>query len=765
MKVSTRAALVSAVEMLESRRLFAVTVETPFADVAVRPNASNSSIALGGVFKTTNLDSVTGTVVRFPVEAGSGASKLSGSINIELFTQTPLTSQNFLNYVNSGRYNEVFFHRSVKDFVIQTGGFKAPDGTAIATDPKLQNEFSLSPRNTAGKVNTRGTIAMAKLGGDPNSATSQWFINLNDNSSNLDNQNGGFTTFGRVFSGGMALADQIAALQVVNAGGTFSDLPVASYTSGQIQGSNLVVFKNPAVVAAPKTNFTYSVTSSDGAVVAATVDGGNLVLDYGTKVGASTITVSATDLTGATVTDTFSVTVASPALGVSFNGANLTAGQAATVDVGQAFVGQAATRQLLFRNTGTGPISITGVNLPAGFNLVGTAPTNIAAGQQVLLEFSVDTATSGVKEGTISIATDAVNAVNGVFAFSARSEVGSGVTLGTGGSKSIVFTDGDGTRATFSLRGTGAARFEFSGDGLAVNTVKGVSTIAGTNLNVVNIGMSGGGASTVLSVALRGGNRLINVGTVSSETVIRSLAFKGVNVTESLSLPVGVGDLTVSGINTATVNLSQTAPTSSVRSLLLGDVTGSTINVAGAVRTITAGVVSDTAFVVGGTVSALNATSISGSTFSAGAVSAIAVRGAVSGTELTAGGIVARASVGAFTSSSLRVGVVPGVPTPDSVSDYATPSAISQFTITSRVADSFSNSTLIASNLGRLRLGQLTSAGGQSRIIGVTAQDISGTGELRRPFSVKRVSATTDVDSLLTAAGIPTTRLDVDMLA
>jgi cyclophilin family peptidyl-prolyl cis-trans isomerase len=77
----------------------------------------------------------------------------------------------------------------------------------MPTDPKILNE----PNHT----NIRGTIAMAKLGGDPNSATNQWFFNLADNSGGspaLDTQNGGFTVFGRVIGDGMSVIDSITGL-------------------------------------------------------------------------------------------------------------------------------------------------------------------------------------------------------------------------------------------------------------------------------------------------------------------------------------------------------------------------------------------------------------------------------------------------------------------------------------------------------------------------------------------------------------------------
>ena len=126
-----------------------------------------------------------------------------GSVVIELFdTAAPKTVENFLNYVNAGDYDGTFIHRSDPGFVLQMGGyifdpaqgdFFAEGTSHIPTDPPVINEFGMS--------NVRGTIAMAKLGGDPNSATSEFFFNLADNSENLDNQNGGFTVFAQVISG------------------------------------------------------------------------------------------------------------------------------------------------------------------------------------------------------------------------------------------------------------------------------------------------------------------------------------------------------------------------------------------------------------------------------------------------------------------------------------------------------------------------------------------------------------------------------------
>ena len=161
-----------------------------------------------------------------------------GSIDIQLYDdQAPKTVANFLRYAGRGFYSthvsggvsaNGFIYRSVRGFVIQSGSWTyANFGGLVGTyysqnpmDPPIQNEFSLS--------NVIGTIAMAKLPGDPNSATSDWFINLADNGGSpntnppgLDYQNGGFTVFGNVIDNasdpGMAVVNAIGNLPILNA--------------------------------------------------------------------------------------------------------------------------------------------------------------------------------------------------------------------------------------------------------------------------------------------------------------------------------------------------------------------------------------------------------------------------------------------------------------------------------------------------------------------------------------------------------------------
>ena len=115
--------------------------------------------------------------------------------------------------------------------------------TPVMTFPPIQNEPGIS--------NKKGTVAMAKIAGDPNSATSQWFVNLANNGgppANLDTQNGGFTVFGHVTGDGMTTVNAIAAVPIFNFGSPFESLPLRNYTaSNPIKVANLVSINSIAL--------------------------------------------------------------------------------------------------------------------------------------------------------------------------------------------------------------------------------------------------------------------------------------------------------------------------------------------------------------------------------------------------------------------------------------------------------------------------------------------------------------------------------------
>ena len=153
-----------------------------------------------------------------------------GNIQVNLYDEsTPETVENFLSYVEAQAYDGTFIHRSVPEFILQGGGFfydeEAETFDRIETSDPVINEPVWS--------NRQGTIAMAKVGSDPNSATSQWFFNLDDNHENLDVQNSGFTVFGEVISG-MSVIEDIAELPRFTMGKVFDNLPLRNYGEEEI---------------------------------------------------------------------------------------------------------------------------------------------------------------------------------------------------------------------------------------------------------------------------------------------------------------------------------------------------------------------------------------------------------------------------------------------------------------------------------------------------------------------------------------------------
>lgn len=141
-----------------------------------------------------------------------------GDITIEVFEdEAPKSAANFLQYVRDGFYDGTIFHRVIPGFVIQGGGFDESYKQKKTRDP-ITNEAD------NGLKNDRGTLSMARTS-DPNSATSQFFVNLSDNAPlNPSRGNAGYAVFGKV-TDGMDVVDNIAAKPTGSAGPFRQDAP------------------------------------------------------------------------------------------------------------------------------------------------------------------------------------------------------------------------------------------------------------------------------------------------------------------------------------------------------------------------------------------------------------------------------------------------------------------------------------------------------------------------------------------------------------
>ena len=302
--------------------------------------------------------------------------------------RTPITVTNFLGYVGRGDYTDMFVHRLVPGFVIQGGGFTvindnsgSPAVGNVPTQPPIQNEFGVS--------NTLGTISMAKFGGDPDSATSQWFISTGANSDNLDFQNEGFTVFGRVSRASFPAAlelDQLAEFSIFNLGGVFSSTPLVNGTTNPtFTAERFYRFQSVAEVPLPSgqaaTNDTLTF-DLEGDVndeyLEVVVENGELVLnallsDVG---GKKEVVIKATDAVGNEVVDTFEVQVEVDY--ETWRNLFFPAGDAAN----DAISGPSADPD----GDGVTNLTLFGQGLPAGETVTVKAPTIVSAGNNIILE-------------------------------------------------------------------------------------------------------------------------------------------------------------------------------------------------------------------------------------------------------------------------------------------------------------------------------------------------------------------------------------------
>jgi cyclophilin family peptidyl-prolyl cis-trans isomerase len=258
-----------------------------------------------------------------------------GNIDMMLYPSlAPQGVANFLAYVNAGDYNGMAFHRLIAGFILQGGSIRA-----IAAPRSFESiSKRTSPTNEPGISNLRGTIASAKIGsrnssfsngagtvdrddsfgylGSPDSATSDFFFNLGNNAANLDNQNSGFTAFGRVTTSGMAVVDAISAVPIGSytsdksliVDGTlvpFTSIPMNAATAPANMDVNQTVRVLSASVISP---FAYSVNDVSANIATVVIQDGQIKIT-GLAAGTRNVILSARDLDGNTTAQNFTITV------------------------------------------------------------------------------------------------------------------------------------------------------------------------------------------------------------------------------------------------------------------------------------------------------------------------------------------------------------------------------------------------------------------------------------------------------------------------
>ncbi len=288
--------------------LLSAVLTQAIPDMYIPASGGTASIDLSQYFDD---DEINGTVVNFDT--------VFGDFQVELFdSDTPATVQNFLGYVDDGTYDGSIIHRnalSVDDtpFVVQGGGFRyeAPSSYVdiVNNPPTVLDEPGIS--------NTRGTIAMARpsmlnpntIDPDdtmpvPDSATTEWFINMDNNSFLDTSASTGFTAFGRVLGDGMDVVDQIAATPIWDASSlnsAFGSLPLRDFTNDHFPNNDDLVVINSITRGGPELTYSFVSSSSPTTLLATVNDGVLTIFTVGNSVpGDVTIKVEAEDQNGNT---------------------------------------------------------------------------------------------------------------------------------------------------------------------------------------------------------------------------------------------------------------------------------------------------------------------------------------------------------------------------------------------------------------------------------------------------------------------------------
>ncbi|MEN9841336.1 MAG: hypothetical protein RL376_1136 [Verrucomicrobiota bacterium] len=280
-----------------------VVTTTP-AELNLAVGTSAHALDLTTVF---GVPGVTGQIAQFDT--------ILGKFNVELLAAAaPLHVANFLSYVTAGSYAGTFFHRvayfednPAGPSILQGGGYYTSSGLpAVTKSPAINLEYNLP--------NARGTLAAARTS-SPNSATSEWFFNTRDNSTILGplNDGYGYSVFARVIGTGMDLVDSFANQPLYNVGFGAVITPIIPY-AGQLYFCT--IFNITVIPLFPASDgqtavIAFTVSSSLPSVATATLINGSTLSVTPLALGATTLTLTATDTNGNTAQTTFSVNVAS----------------------------------------------------------------------------------------------------------------------------------------------------------------------------------------------------------------------------------------------------------------------------------------------------------------------------------------------------------------------------------------------------------------------------------------------------------------------
>ncbi|NQT86591.1 peptidylprolyl isomerase, partial [bacterium] len=481
----------------------------PIPDVAVDMNDPDAVVALGPHFDDPDYDG-THTFVDLDTALGH--------IYLELADgDTPLNVANFLNYVNDGDFDNTVFNRLEQGFALHGGSYGA--WSPIPTDSPVVDEPGIS--------NTRGTIGMNHNdAGDADSATTSWYINLDDNSAYLDAYQGGLTVFGRVILNGMDVVDAWSVVPTRDFGGIWDQLPLLDYTEQDFADNAPILDENiPFLHSANVVNeLSFTAVSSDPSLVVPTVVGGALTLDFvGQAYGTATITVQARDLVGTITETTFTVSVKGAPLPTQDEA---TTAKDTPVDVD--VLANDAPRVT--------PIDPTTVVVTDG-------PANGAVDVDPVTGVVTYTPNAGfVGRDTFTYTVDNTLGDTSETGLAIVRVTGDPIVIGEGGIRTLKFYDADGTLVTITHSGPGTAAVTLGGYPGAVDPTRYTFFANGAELSIFTIDFSDTTIRSSLTIRTsRGAVPGATVGTVTGDSLVGAFKAASTDVVDRGILMTGDG--------------------------------------------------------------------------------------------------------------------------------------------------------------------------------------------------------------------------------
>ncbi len=722
---------ISTIEPLESRIAPAILIANPIFDQTATSGQTGTSIDLGKLVDATkSYRTVVDLDVKYLTE--------TGTISIELFDdKAPLTVANFVRTVNNPNkaadYDGVLFNRFVSGFVLQGGGFNAATPTQHNTTfATLHNEYDPADFERSNLIQT---VAMAKVGpdngGGPHSATDEFFINLGDNSGNLNSQNDGFTVFGRVTDASFSVVNAITALPTAQAQQTqITDAHIAPSAPGDALGFGFsVVSVKDATTLLDSKLVTYTLNPATH----------QLDLKYSTTMtGVARVTVKISKVGEADVFDDFLVTVKPNLItnivtdglpGIFVPGDSGTAKVKLTNTAGGVANGKVSVKLFLSESNGTGTdldgftLVQDGANPDIFLGSADNVSIHIANGKAITLPVKFSVPSTGLTVGKsyrvlAKIETPAGTTIQELFSDDNVGNQQSGPSTAIHAFRSAFGAVGDRAHIPLTIEDTNGDPITFllTGNGTGI-------VVQNPTDGSLDVTLSGTDAKSKLTIKTARGV-IADLDDLIIPNTIGRVSLANVHLHGNFAASGGAKSIVLGDLGNTddahpeddaekTFDVGTFPSLAQKLSLKLGKVRDYTLHSDTLVGSLTAKEWLNNVTNAPNTISAtgINLLKIAGdleaniSTLGDGKMSLLSVGGALSGATVKTGGDIANVKLGSISGSNFLAGLSAK---PASLTDLAPGKTISKFT----VAGAFSDSTVAAKKFGAISIGSVDAIAG-----------------------------------------------------